>query len=121
MRGLMLFVMVALFNNLAIARSGWEGKTERGASCLVEFVLENNNISFSYGGEGFGFIVDSELIQKAMALGNNKYVLKGGDGPFEAQLSLYFGAPGVLESVRYSRSAFLIPITRVQCGRLVSQ
>ncbi|HND85280.1 MAG TPA: hypothetical protein PLU50_05700, partial [Pseudobdellovibrionaceae bacterium] len=80
MRGLMLFVMVAFFNNLAIARSGWEGKTERGASCLVEFVLENNNVSFSYGGEGFGFIVDSELIQKAMALGNNKYVLKGGDG-----------------------------------------
>ncbi|XGC80260.1 hypothetical protein ACES2L_13090 [Bdellovibrio bacteriovorus] len=95
----------------------YKGTTQKGAECSVVFDLANNNISFSFERDGFGFSVDPLDIQDAFAQNVSPIVLKGNDGPVSARLAIT-REEGKTVRASYTSKAFL-NTKRVLCSNLV--
>lgn len=118
---ILAMILLSTLGQQALAATTLIGTTKNGEECYVKMNLENNNISFQAGRDGFGFVVSADEIKEALSSGQNPVVIEGGDGPISAKLALAFNQDGTLNHVVYKQWTLIIP-KKITCTNLqVSQ
>ncbi|MNL33047.1 hypothetical protein D3C87_1549370 [compost metagenome] len=118
MKKVLLSIALSVFSfNATAAGTTYVGATKKGEACWISVALENDNISFSYVGGGFGFTVDGSAIAAAIAAGETSIQVEGGDGPVSAKVVMNFNSDGELVSA-YFKERMIIFSKTVNCLNL---